>query len=37
MEEEIVLYLATLLHAINVALNREDENVQCPVYYVSKA
>ena len=35
--EEIFLYLAVSLAAVNAALIREEEKVQKPVYYASQA
>ena len=35
--EELYLYLAVTLHAVSSALIREEDKVQRPVYYTSKA
>ena len=35
--EELYLYLAVSLHAVSLALIREEGKVQKPVYYTSKA
>jgi len=35
--EELYLYLAMSLHAVSLALIREEEKVQKPVYYTSRA
>ena len=37
MGEEFFLYLAVTPHAVSLALIREEEKVQKPVYYTSKA
>ena len=37
MEEELFLYLAMTLHAVSLALIREEGKVQKPVYYTSRA
>ena len=37
LSEELYLYLAVSLHAVNLALIREEEKVQKPVYYTSRA
>ena len=37
MGEELFLYLAVTPHAVSLTLIREEEKIQKPVYYTSKA
>ena len=37
MGEELFLYLAVTPHAVSLALIREEQKIQKPVYYTSKA
>ena len=36
-EEDLLLYLVVSTTAVNAALIREENKIQCPVYYISQA